>query len=266
MSKKIIKYHSIVVDKENLFPVGNQLSDDIEVLDGVVVNERRPSPSRAGGDASDLEDSRRQARETMKNATEKAGDILETARFDAQRMIEEGQAKLSVERAEVLKEAKTRGHKQGYTDGYNEGAAAAKALKDEAEALQAQTFQEREEALAKFEPQLVELVINIIDKLAITTMRVNPGVVLNLIKQGLSESNFTGEITLRVSKDDFDHVSGRKDEIMEHVQGGVELEIVADHSLGAGDCLIETPFGVVDSSLNMQLDEIKQDLALILAG
>jgi flagellar assembly protein FliH len=116
------------------------------------------------------------------------------------------------------------------------------------------------------EPELIELVGNILQRVGLNTARINPSVTLNLIRQGLTQSNFTGDVTLRVCKDSFDHVVEHKEYLLEYVEGGANLEIMKDHSLGVGDCLIETPFGVVDSSLNMQLEEIKQDLTLIMMG
>jgi flagellar assembly protein FliH len=262
LSKKIIKRHSVFVDTQNRITIDNM--GDIELLDGLVVGDSHRGALAASGD--DLDDARRKARQTMDNATDKAGGILETARKDAERIVSEARTMLSVERNEALEEAKTRGYKQGYADGHREGTEEAKSLVDEAEALKEHTKREREAALENFEPKLVELIMNILDKIALTTLRINPAVVLNLIKQGLSESSFNEDIILRVSKDDYELVLSHKDDILAHVHGGAELEIVADHSLGVGDCLIETPFGVVDSSINMQLDEIKQDLAHILSS
>ena len=263
LSKKIIKHHAITVDQTNKTTISNENPD---LWDRVPVNiDFVERDDDMADEEWELAQMRAQARESMMSAADKAGDILEEARRDARRIVQEAKDAMEAEREEALKTARDEGYKAGYDEAYAIGAQNAEELMDEAEALLDQTTRERERAIAEFEPKAVNLIIQIIDKLAIATLRTNPAAVLNLVKQGLAEARFAGDVVLRVAKDDFELVVEHKDEIMRHVTGGAGLEIIADHSLNAADCLIETPFGVVDSSLRLQLEEIKQDLAQILS-
>jgi len=137
---------------------------------------------------------------------------------------------------------------------------------DEANSLKTETYSQREEAIKSLEPELVDLIIRICRKLVSDSLHTNPQVILHLIRQGLAQSNFTGDVTLRVSKEDYDNVISNKEALMESVEGGAELLILKDFGLGLGDCVIETPFGVIDSSLDMQFEEIRESLRLILEG
>jgi len=268
LSKNIIKHHAIAVDTDNVAAIGNAIELESSV------SAPRPAPPRSLyesenpgmlGAEFEVEEAKRLARDTIRNANNEAGDILDRARHDTEKMRRDAQNQLSFERDRALEEAKEVGYNQGYSDGHDEGRAIAAATLRDAEEILTRTTREREEALANFEPRIVNLIVGIVENLGLANVRMNPAVVLNLVKRGLSEASFTGDIILRVSKDDFDFVVENKEEIMAHVKGGANLEIVADHSLSQADCLIETPFGVVDSSLNMQLDELKQDLLQILS-
>jgi len=205
---------------------------------------------------------RSSARGIVDNATIEAGKILTTAREEAARLKRETEEAIDKERAQILLESE----KRGYEDGYQKGSSEAQGIINEANSMKTETTNEREAAIARLEPDLVELIIRIVKKLISDTVKINPQVVLHLIRQGLAQSNFTGDVTLRVSKEDYDNVIYNKDTLLESVEGGVNLEVLKDFSLGAGDCLIETPFGVIDSSLDMQYEEVRESLRLILEG
>ena len=245
----------------------------------VVINPKEeiqtePEPNDAPADMSGVEadieamvksseeKARSSARGIVDNATIEAGKILTTAREEAARLKKEAEESIEKERAKVLLDAE----KKGYEDGYQKGSKEAEGIINEANNLKTETSNEREAAISRLEPDLVELIIRIVKKLISDTVKINPQVVLYLIRQGLAQSNFTGDVTLRVSKDDYDSVIANKDTLLEFVEGGANLEVIKDFSLGAGDCLIETPFGVIDSSLDMQYEEVRESLRLILEG
>jgi flagellar assembly protein FliH len=234
---------------------------DFEAMDFSGGKSARPMPDEETGEYAPKD-----AAGIVANASRQAGRMLERARAEAHKLQEDTRATLARERMQALANAETEGYEKGYNDGYEEGTNAAQAMLDEAENIKEKTLLEREDTIAGLEPELIELIHNILQRVGINITRLNPSVTLNLIRQGLTQSSFTGDITLRVSKDDYDHVVAQKDYLLEYVEGGANLEIMKDHSLGIGDCLLETPFGVVDSSLNMQLEEIKQDMMLVLRG
>ncbi|MCL2235348.1 MAG: FliH/SctL family protein [Defluviitaleaceae bacterium] len=267
MFRKIIKSHAVTVDTENQQSIGNS-SDEVlaaavtsaeSVVDISVVEESPVLPD------VDLEQTRERAQDIINNANRNASEILAAARADADRMIEDETAKLALERERTIEEAREIGRTEGHAQGYADGQAKAQGIVDDAEALRLQTEQEREDALARFEGEIVKLISDVLDKIGDGKINANPDLILSLIRQGLGQSNFTGDVTLRVSAEDYDHVIANKADILTQIEGGANLEIIKDHSLGAADCLIETPFGVVDSSLGMQLEEVKRDLAQILA-
>ena len=252
---RVYKAWSVNVDHENKIDIIVQEPKEHEV------NDVPEGPDTEALVADAEEKARSSARGIMDNAVKESGSILSNARAEAERLKKEAELAIDQERAAVLLEAE----KRGYEEGYSKGEAAANAIIDEANNLKEDTFAQREEAIKRLEPELVELIIRIVGKL-VAGSKARPQVVLHLIRQGLAQSNFTGDITLRVSKEDYDNVVSNKEVLLESVEGGADLVILKDFSLSLGDCVIETPFGVIDSSLDMQFEEIRENLKLILEG
>jgi flagellar assembly protein FliH len=87
-----------------------------------------------------------------------------------------------------------------------------------------------------------------------------------MVKAAMSEISTIGGVKVRVSSHDYADVEAARDEVLALIEGGAELEIIKDLSLGKTDCIIETPFGSVDCSLDTQLSVLKHNVYLILNG
>ena len=259
---KIYKAWTVSVDRENAIPINPQEPRPQQEIDeaGVAYNHAQVTADLEALSSDMKEKARANARDIVDSATKEAGNILTKAREEVAGMMEETALALDQERAAVLLEAEARGFEIGMDKGNTE----AEAIIAKANEYKAETEKERETAITRLEPELVELIIRITKKLISDTVKINPQVVLHLIRQGLKQTSFTGDITLRVSKEDYDNAISNKDDLLKSVEGGAKLKILKDVALSPGDCLIETPFGVIDSSLDMQFEEVKESLRLIL--
>ena len=257
---KIYKAWTVSIDRDNVVPINPQETPPpVESPDAASTNAQVTADMETM--ASNMkEKAYANARDIVDTATREAGDILANARAEADALMKEAAHSLDQERAAVLLDAEAR----GYEIGMEKGNAEADAIIGKANDFKTETASEREAAIERLEPELVELIIRIVKKLISDTAKVNPQVVLHLIRQGLQQTSFTGDITLRVSNEDHDNVVSHKDELLKSVEGGANLKILKDVTLSAGDCLIETPFGIIDSSLDMQFEEVKESLRLIL--
>jgi flagellar assembly protein FliH len=257
---KIYKAWTISVDRQNVIPINPQESPP-EVIE-------IPGAAQTNVQAAEIEamttnmrqKAHANAKDIVDTATKEAGSILSKARQEAETLTQEAKLAIEQERAAVLLEAE----KRGYEIGLEKGNIEADAIIGKANEYKNETATQREAAITRLEPELVELIIRIVKKLISDTAKVNPQVVLHLIRQGLKQTSFTGDITLRVASEDYDSAVSHKDELLKSVEGGAKLKILKDLALSPGDCLIETPFGVIDSSLDMQFEEVKESLRLIL--
>jgi len=185
----------------------------------------------------------------IRNAHSKARLITETAEKETDRL-----------RTEVLESARA----QGYDEGFNKGVSDWDKMKREAEQLLFETYAEREAIIKGMEPQMINLVIKILNKL-LGDIRINPQIILKLIHEGLSITVGSDGVKLRVSPHDYDYARGHMDNIREYA-GSNSVELISDASLKPMDCVIDTAYGSIDSSLDQQFESLKADLLYTLNG
>lgn len=272
MSKKIFKAQNVILDGDGVFienhgdypnaVLPDEITQDSHDFDHVHSDETHEEDAHVE-EIPNLQEIYAKANEILDSAEEEAKMIIKDAKAEAHRIVQEERAKISQEAAIAVATAEKDGFEKGHFEGYEQGVAEATDIKQNAQDLAEKTQKEREAAIAQFEPQMTEIITKVTKKIFGNMTRLNPSVILVLIRQGLAQSSFTGEVTLRVSADDYDLVMSNSEELMKFVEGGGSFDIIKDFSLNGGDCLIETPFGVVDSSLNMQMQDLLQDLTHI---
>jgi flagellar assembly protein FliH len=90
------------------------------------------------------------------------------------------------------------------------------------------------------------------------------GVLLYMINNSMRELDNSHHFVVRVSPDDYEEISKDKDKIYGALNPGIELEIFEDAKLSKMQCLIETDNGIVDVSLDAQLDNLVKVLKLMI--
>ena len=203
----------------------------------------------------------------------KARNIVQQARYQAEQILNEARRAAAVEQANLISQAEaeaTRLTREASDRGYQEGMEVATregdAIKAEATKVLEQANADREAMQKALEPEMVQLLIDIMDKLVGDAVKLNPSIIINLIKQGLSSSTITGDVIVYVSAQDFDETIAKKDELLAITDGSVKLDIVKDLSLNPSDCVIETPFGSIDASLGQQHEALRENLTYILGN
>ncbi|MDR1705575.1 MAG: hypothetical protein LBS19_12935 [Clostridiales bacterium] len=163
------------------------------------------------------------------------------------------------QRNAIMEEARQAGYESGITQGRKDG----ELLRTQALEVLDDAQKQRAEMIAGVEGELVQLVMDISEKLLRNKAAFSPQLILCLIKAALSETTTSEDITVRVSEDDYDGVLENKEELMKMVGGGAKLEIVKDMALGKSDCVIETAYGYIDSSLDQQLSALREQIYFI---
>jgi flagellar assembly protein FliH len=84
----------------------------------------------------------------------------------------------------------------------------------------------------------------------------NRDTIVSLIRNSLLGSMLSGEITVRVSPDDYEYVQKNRERLLDGI-GNAELTIKKDSTLNKGGCIVETEYGTVDSSVETQLKAVE---------
>lgn len=208
-----------------------------------------------------MDDVRREEREKMQQETSREREeLLEQARLEAQEIVQKAQE----EAAQIREQAQEEGRNEGFEQGK---AQADERLKEAALKLQQQIEQERQALKAQeeeLEPKFAEIMAALIEKITGVICSDKKDVIVYLIHQALNQLDKTKSVCLRVSKADVLRISGRKEELRRCVSEGVDFDITEDDSLEENQCIIETDQRIIDCSLDVQLQNLKDQIKMLM--
>lgn len=186
------------------------------------------------------------------DAKNKAAEILETARSEADRL---------------YNEAKEQGYKDGVEDARVYIEEVVRNKQEEAdrkyEKRVAELEAEYERRYAEMEPELVETLLEVFSKVTLTISEDKKDLILLLIDRVLKNADANKDFLIRVSEVDYKFVSNNKNKIAEAASPDSTIEITRDGSLGKNQCIIETDAGVFDCSLDIQLENLIGEIRLL---
>lgn len=180
------------------------------------------------------------------------------AEEECKRMISDSAKRTETERANVLNDAK----RSGYEEGRQQALQETEALRQEL--LQKISDQEAdyEKKLETLEPDIVELIIGIVHNLTGVLLDERRDIILHIIRHSMLGIENSSNFIVRVSKEDFDFLNSRKQELMNELQGN-KIEIIVDPLLTRSQCTIETDTRIIDCSLDVQLKNLTSDLRML---
>lgn len=196
-----------------------------------------------------IEDAKQMYLKIIEEANSEAQTIAKTAEMEAQKL-------MSASREDAYKE--------GYESGYLEGRKEAKSVIDEAAELREFLDKRKESFYKEAEEQVLQLVLSIAKKVIGNELMQNNEVILSLVNMALQKCAFKKKLILKVSPLDLDFIKENKDRICMMVEGISDIDIVSELSLTKGSCIIETPSGEVNSSIDVQIKEIEKIFSFLL--
>ena len=192
----------------------------------------------------------------INDAMAEAESIVNKAQITAKKLLEDARKEIEEMRLIVLQEAR----EKGYSEGYNEAIRKAESILNEAEEIKQAARKEYEELLDGAEDDIIRLVRDICKKVIGDELETRPDKISMLVAQTLKECKETDSAIVKVSPEDFDAVYENSDNILRSAGYSGQLEIKKDIALKQGDCIVETPVGNVDASVDVQLESIEKVL------
>ncbi len=190
----------------------------------------------------------------IESAEERAREIIRNAKAESKKIFDEAMAKVEEEREIVLEQAK----KNGFEEGYNQALCQCEDIIQEAGMLKQQALEESRVYLNNIQDEVVSVILDVARKVVGFEVSFNKEDILYIVRDAFESCLHKNHVVLRVSEDDYDYISKSRDKLMAMIQGIGEIEIKVDYSLEPGSCLMETPYGSVDGSVNTRLDEIEK--------
>ena len=133
-------------------------------------------------------------------------------------------------------------------------------MKVEAEAAARQEAEQIKEAAR---PQLADALAGIYEYIFQVDLSPYQDIVTYLVTSALKKSGESKSCIVHVSKEDYPHVSSRKEEMTKGLPSGLKVDIIEDITLGKNEALIETDGGIIDCGLGTQLTELGRKIRLL---
>ena len=246
--------------------IGDEIMEEEEAYMDEAENDETAAAEPDGqSDAQLIESSLDEnATKLIEQANSRAEQIIAEANAQAQQIIADAQAQSQADAGRALEQAQQQGYTQGYSEGNQKAVQETQAKMAELSEKEAAMEREYQEKLDNVEPYLVDKLTDIYDHIFAVDLSEYRNVIFHLISNTLHALENTDTYLIHVSEQDYQFVSMQKTQIAE--DGGVKpsmLEFVEDRTLGKNECLIETPDGIYDCSLSVQLSELKRKLLLL---
>ncbi len=190
---------------------------------------------------------------------EQAAVILEEAREEERRIKEQALKEAKIQKNTVLEAAKEEGFKQGLENGMAHIRKQEEELAQQKERLQ----QEYEQQIDALEPLFSDLAIRYVEKLTGYLMEEKRPIIGYLMKEAVRNSEAAKMYILHVPKEQIEEAQAQEEELRAMVSSRASLEILADGSLQAGECRLETENCVIDSGIGTRLEILKENLRLL---
>ncbi|MGB9791393.1 MAG: FliH/SctL family protein [Thermacetogeniaceae bacterium] len=198
----------------------------------------------------------KRAEEILREARLKAEEIIAAARAEADRIIEEKKAEIEQLREEAFKT----GYEEGFIAGQKALDEDREKMKQEAAAAMAKLEEERRNLVKEMEPKLLQLAVYLARQVVHAELKLFPEQIRNLVNAVLERATETSDIILKVPPGDYEEISNLLSEA-----GQKMIRIEVDNSIHKG-CLLETPYGTLDGTVEGQLKEIAHELFEVLSG
>ena len=172
------------------------------------------------------------------------------------------------QRRQILEEAekeasalKDKAFKEGYVEGYNKGEEEASGLKEEAEKVLQEAWQKREEIIEGAEEEIIQLSVNLAEKLMGYRIEVDSEIVIAVLIRCLENMPRTGSIILiRLHPGDVVIAENNLQRLKSFLKKDIELEIAPDENIPRGSCRVESEEAEAEVNLPKELKILAQKL------
>lgn len=190
---------------------------------------------------------------------------LTQAKEEAEDEIEEWwqakQQEAAEEARKLAEDATQQGFQEGYEKGYRQIQQELAQKVEETNRLVQLAFKENKKIVQQSESFLLNISVNIAKKIIQQELKQHSEQIVAIVQAGLKQVMERGEILIQVSPDDYPLILSHSGELERYIDSDSVLRIIPDHTLAsAGGCMIQTPNGSYDVTVDSQLKAITKQL------
>ena len=187
-------------------------------------------------------------------------DPVETAREEAERILSEANAKANQITKKAQMDAETlceESKAQGYAEGASKKERELQELQERLEtdfALKNQMLEsEYKRKRDNMEAELVDVILEVFNKVFHIQFDSKKHILMHLINNAILNIEGDRNFRIKVADSNVLFLENHRDDILERVGHGIDLEFIADSTMDGNECLIETDSGVLTVALKHSL-------------
>lgn len=164
------------------------------------------------------------------------------------------------EKLELIEHAKETGHEAGFSLGKQEAMNEYSEKLVQANSIVEAATTDYHSKLEKSNETIAELAIHVAKKIVTNYISEHPGMFKAIITKAIKEIKDQSTISIYLHPDNYEFVIKQKEELVNLLDGDVQISIYIDQTIAENGCLIKHPFGQIDASVDTQLEQIRTAL------
>lgn len=130
--------------------------------------------------------------------------------------------------------------------------------------LKEETIAEYKKEIKDNEEQIVDLALDIAEKIINYEVNRTDEYIVSIVEDAVNRVANKKDVIVKLSTQDYYIIQANKKLLMTRVKGFGEIELVLDESLDVGSCIVDTPLGVIDGSIQVRMDNIQNEVKKLL--
>ncbi|MEE2681215.1 MAG: FliH/SctL family protein [Planctomycetota bacterium] len=212
----------------------------------------------------------------LENVRSEAQDLIESARAEAESIIARARGEAIAEQAVIrerahaeglqqgLEAGRASGHQAGNQQAYDEAAQPYQEILSKLAPAWLEQFeqfgQERERLFEEARRELVGFAVRLAERIVQRTIELDPTVCVDQVDATLKLLGSPSRIQLRINPADRELVDRALPGLLELASVTRDLDLIDDPSITRGGCIVATPEGTIDSTIEGQLDRVMEAL------
>jgi len=173
---------------------------------------------------------------------------------------------------EGLNKGYLEGHKRGYKEGFEKGKKEAEERYKKLENILKKDFQEKirsintflkklekesKELILNMDKEVLNLALNIAQKLILKEIESDPEISLRLIKEALNYIAEGTELNIKVNPEEYKFL---EENLLKYISPSQKIKLIPDESISKGGIFIETSLGVIDATFEKRWKKLLETL------
>ncbi|WP_182199155.1 flagellar assembly protein FliH [Paraliobacillus salinarum] len=218
--------------------------------------------SEAKTDQQNFENERLQVKKEVQNLEERKQHTQQWIEASRQQIEKEKKA-WEEEKLRWIENAKKEGYNAGFDQGKQDGLLHYQDLIAQAKNIIDMTRNDRMEMITQNERFILNVSLEVATKIIHQSL-IEKDAYIEVVKNVILEAKEQPSIQIYAHPDDYQTCQKYRDELFAIVDPKIELSFYPDDSLQIGSCIMVTPIGKIDASVDTQLENLRNQLHALL--